>query len=241
MKKYNFTLDETFGKISKLPGILLWQKNKDSIYTWCNTEYYEKLGFTKIEEIIGLSDRDLPCRAAELASTFRKEDLAVLAEKNSLHFLNIFQGKNNEWSVLISTKSPYINEVKKITGILGYAVDVTSAFFNMGHVLMKINVNGYDSSKATHSYHFSQELPLKKTLTSRQTEVLFFLLRNKTAKEIACFLNVKPGTIEYHIKIIKEKFKCNTKSSLFEKAMEKGFINLIPENILKTQCSILLD
>lgn len=55
-------------------------------------------------------------------------------------------------------------------------------------------------------------------LTPRQEEVLYWLLKGKTAKEIAFKLNLSPRTIEYHLTSIKIKMNASSLPDLIEKA-----------------------
>lgn len=65
----------------------------------------------------------------------------------------------------------------------------------------------------------------KSILTNRERECLFYLLRCRTAKEIAQILNISFKTVEMHICHIKEKLNCQTKSKIFDRAVERGIIN----------------
>ena len=48
-------------------------------------------------------------------------------------------------------------------------------------------------------------------------------------------------SIEFYIEKIKEKFNSKTKSELFDKSVEMGFFNIIPESILNKEMSIILE
>lgn len=70
-------------------------------------------------------------------------------------------------------------------------------------------------------------------LTARQSECMFFLLRGKTAKEIARILNLSFRTVEGHIEGIKYKLVCSTKSELISKAIAEEYMNIIPTSLLE--------
>jgi DNA-binding CsgD family transcriptional regulator len=61
-------------------------------------------------------------------------------------------------------------------------------------------------------------------LSKRERECLFYLLHNKSAKEIARILKISFRTVEMHTSHIKEKLKCRNKSALFAQALEEGVI-----------------
>jgi DNA-binding NarL/FixJ family response regulator len=61
-------------------------------------------------------------------------------------------------------------------------------------------------------------------LTGRQGEILNFLARGMTAKEMAAVLNVSTKTIEYHKSMIAEKLQLRTTAELAVFAYQRGFI-----------------
>lgn len=218
-------------------GILLWEKDINLVYKNANSVFIKLFDVKDIYFLIGKTDYDMPCAAKDLADMFRRGDSQVIKEQKPIRFLEIIKVKNNQMRMLIVTKSPHLNSKRKVVGVFGHAIDVTNSFFKIGHILMGININKSNQIMCNDFDHSK----IKNNLTSRQTEVLFFLLRNKTAKEIARFLNLKPRTVEFYIGNIKKKFGCKTKSDLFEKASEKGFLNIIPKTLLTIQCSIILN
>jgi DNA-binding CsgD family transcriptional regulator len=54
-------------------------------------------------------------------------------------------------------------------------------------------------------------------LTKREAECLFYLLHQKSAKEMGALLKISSRTVESYILKLKEKFKCKTKKELHEK------------------------
>lgn len=221
-------------------GILLWEKDKNFKFTQANNVFINLLNFKNTQSLIGKTDDDIPCAAKELAEVFRSGDQQVILQERSLRFLEIFRVKNDEWKMMIVIKSPRFDSYGNVDGTTGHAVDVTNPFFKIGYILMGLNNKSTSDSINCASYIISQNSVNRDKLTPRQIEVLFFLLRNKTAKEIALFLKLEVRTIEYYINNIKKKFHCKTKSDLCDKASEKGYLNIIPESLINIQCSISL-
>lgn len=65
--------------------------------------------------------------------------------------------------------------------------------------------------------------PLKRKtfyLTKREAECLYYLVRAKTAKEIALLLNISPRTVESYIDTLKMKLECNSKIDLVLRSQE---------------------
>lgn len=58
---------------------------------------------------------------------------------------------------------------------------------------------------------------VKYALTARQTQCAEYLLKGKSAKEIALILNLSRRTIEFYIDNIKSKFDCRSRAELILK------------------------
>ena len=57
-------------------------------------------------------------------------------------------------------------------------------------------------------------------LSKRQCEVLFYLVRGKTAKSIGKKLNISQRTVEQHLENIKIKMNVYSKAALIEKMID---------------------
>lgn len=70
--------------------------------------------------------------------------------------------------------------------------------------------------------HISQNNLAKNniSLSKRQKDCLYWLLKGKTAAETALILNLSQRTVESYINHIKIKFQCSTKSELIVKALK---------------------
>jgi DNA-binding CsgD family transcriptional regulator len=100
-------------------------------------------------------------------------------------------------------------------------------------------LNNCKKSKKQIVYTIGQ-LHHHKNLSDRQLECLFLLMRGKTSKQIAAILELSPRTIETHIEDIKEKFNCQSKSELIEKAINEGFMHVIPESFIAKNLLLII-
>ena len=76
-------------------------------------------------------------------------------------------------------------------------------------------------------------------ISPRQLECLFYLLRGKSANEIALTLGLSKRTIETHIENIKSKLQCDNKNKLIELAIDKGLLNYLPRTLLTAKNKII--
>jgi DNA-binding CsgD family transcriptional regulator len=211
--------------LAPLPGICVWTKDINSIYTNMNDEATEVFGFSNVKNSIGKSDHQIPCAMSDYATIFQEEDRKVMATKKKIQFLEMVPCATGDWKIFMVTKSPLLVS-NKIAGTLGHCVNVTNAFSKLGMISSPLTKNSTTFPILNEAY--------EEHLSQRQRECLFFLLRGKTAKEIAKVLNISYRTVEFHINEIKTKFNCQKKSELIELAYERGFFNLIPNSCFNT-------
>ncbi|MBS0357988.1 MAG: helix-turn-helix transcriptional regulator [Proteobacteria bacterium] len=71
-----------------------------------------------------------------------------------------------------------------------------------------------------------------KKISRRESQCLYFMLRGKSCSEIALILKIDRRTVEVYVNKLKEKFNCQTKGQLIEKAIMLGYVNMIPESLM---------
>ena len=201
----------------------------DSKFSLLNETGAKWTGFTSSEAMQGLSYGDVRCKAAEHADIFLSQDKLLLTT-GKLKFLGYYSYAGDDWKIILGQKYILKNVQGDVIGIVSQFNDFTdSNLIDISRFL--INSSRYVHQKKQFIYEIDSSYP-KINLSDRQAEILFFLLRGKTSKEIAKLLLLSPRTIETHIEEIKKKIKCTNKSELIEKAIANGFMNIIPKGIL---------
>lgn len=226
--------DKNIKEFSNLQGVLLWEKNKESVYTWCNKEFYKKFGFKAADEIIGFSDYHLKCKASILAPNFQALDRKATSTGRSLRLLEVLKIKNNKWSMMLVDKIPLCINTKEFKGIFGHAVDLTNLFFPLCYAL-EFRKPNKKITLAQRSYLIINKNSALLPLDYIQLEIIFFLLRNKTNEEISFLLNIESIIIEKKIEELYVVFNCKTKLELICLLEEKDFFNFIPETIFNNK------
>jgi DNA-binding CsgD family transcriptional regulator len=218
------------------PNLMIWEKNQNSLFKSANLMACQLLGLKKSEDICGLSDYDLPCRAAELAEIWQQDDKQVMFTARSMQFFEIVHSQTS-FNLLLVTKIPQLDQQKNLIGTYGYAVDVTEPYAKISRILTR-HLNQRKNALFQDRYIIGQKPGFD--LTGRQSECLFFTLRGKTCKEIGKILNLSPRTIECYMEELKAKFNCKTRNELIDKAISQGFLYVIPQHLFNQQLSILI-
>jgi DNA-binding CsgD family transcriptional regulator len=200
-------------------------KDQNSVYVSANQACATFCGFAKGDEMVGIKDADLRCRAAEMHEVFVQQDQRALdtgSEKN----LDIAYYADNKLHALLSSKTRVVDKLNRPLVVCN-AIELPITQLSRLIDSLKDMQDTF-----TGSYHLTMPQTFKdgsmNQMTDKQAECLFYLVRGKTAKEIARILNKSPRTIEEHIENLKNQFGCETKSQLIEYAFYLGFAQMLP-------------
>ncbi len=220
---------------NQIPECIHW-KDRNLNYVLMNDHTANLVGYPSSDiSFKGVSDKDLPCKASELADTFSKEDRIVLRSGKTITMVNICCYKNNEWKLILGRKSPLTNKSNEIIGVYGRGIDVTECGLMRTTFMVFIHDEarfGKNRNVLNQASYILKETIDDYGLSPRESECLFFLIRGKTAKEISLKLGISTRTVENHIINLKYKMKCNNRSQIVEKAICEGLGSVIPKSIL---------
>ena len=109
--------------IDSVPQRIFW-KNKDSRYLGCNRAFAQDVGLADASQIVGVTDDDLPWRAA--AASARMRDREVIQSGRPLaNYEEFSPSASGAWRWLRKTKVPLRNAQGEVIGLLATYEDVT--------------------------------------------------------------------------------------------------------------------
>ncbi|MFN8770914.1 MAG: PAS domain-containing protein [Neisseriaceae bacterium] len=240
------------------PGYIFW-KDLDSVYRGCNQNGALLYGVTSPDEIIGKTDYDFN---QEFADEFVKQDQYVI-KTGKLHISesDIITFGNGQTLILRTEKKPLYDKNRKIIGIVGTAVDITT---EREAISLKLeNANYQAKLKAQESFSdfinavmnlansykidiFNEKLGINNhheplveiKLSKREEQVLYFLAMGKTPKDIALILSKLEGKSISHETIrsviskqLYLKLDASNPGQLIEKAMKLHLVPFIPKSL----------
>lgn len=211
---------------NQLPGYIGW-KDIYFKHQGCNLNLARALGLQHIEEIIGLTDSCFQPQDENQIQFHRRNDELAVSGKivKAIHrSTSPYDG-----SFFYFTKKPTLDEKNDITGVLYHCIEFDySKFFLELQTMEKKHI--HEDQIPSHYYLDAHHNPYQ--LSPRELESLFFLLRGKTAKQIAENLRLSKRTVESYIEQIKNKFGCQNKAELLCHAVMAGYLNVIPGGLL---------
>ncbi len=217
----------------KMPGV--WGcKDERSMFCYANAEFARINGVAHHLDLIGTTSADLPNEVAACAELFHEQERAVMEHRKSFRMLDIHPWVGG-WGVRVVTKTPWLDGQQQVVGTIFHGVDITDAYsMNLSAQLARWSGAGQQSFVLQGADGAGPKL------TARESEVLFLIMRGKTAKLAAASLGLSPRTVQQHIDMLKAKFNAANKSELIDAAMASGYLNRIPLSLFTKQLSVVL-
>lgn len=224
--------------LEQAPGVICWEKDAASVFVNANNNFSRLTGVKSTEQVVGITNYDLPSDISKLAEVVRANDKLVMLKKQPLRFLEVYHGIH-DWYVCLVNRIPKYDAAGEVCGTIGIAIDVTKPLTNFGRLLSRKSFPT-KNTLAQNSFAIGPDAA-NIILAPRQLECLFLLLHGKTAKESGRCMGISPRTVDQHLEVLKIKFNCHTRSELISAAIDHGFANIIPERFLTEQFSVMLD
>ncbi|EGU33237.1 LuxR family transcriptional regulator [Vibrio ichthyoenteri ATCC 700023] len=223
--------------INQLPGY--WGcKDLNSVFVYANQAYAQLVGLTDAAEVKGLTDYDMPCQTVNCADDFRHQDRHVIETRCALKILDIHPYSDGSWRAHIFTKKPWYDNEGQVQGTVFFGQDLTeTAILEVGHWVCR--ATGIDHAlKIPKVGEFNS---VKEKLTAREQEVLFLLLYGKKPTFIATTMNISIKTFEGYVARLRAKFCAHSQAHLIDIALDRGYGSHIPQTMLRTQLSVVLN
>jgi len=229
MNHRQYKFEDEWSLLDQIPS-MIFQSDVNSRFIFAN-QFSKKLWGFNHKDIVGHAYDDMKCDGAELAQNFRNEDLLVMQRRRPLKLISFVKYVDNEFHVVFGEKNPFFMD-GQIAGIVGNYTDVTHDKSLRSLILMFLHDKKIVSQKSSSQFTYIVDENFDDfSLTPRQMEVLFYLMRGNTSREIGQKLFISKRTVESHIVHMKLALECDTKSELIEKAIYLGLVQYIPNSI----------
>lgn len=230
-------LSDTLCVLNQMPGSIAWS-DLNSNFVLGNDQYVHLGGYKNLDTMVDTAPQDMPLEGCELADQWVLYDKIAIETKGPVKMVTYLELNGRaDRCLMFGIKTPRHDNEGNIIGTCGQYIDITqSNIFSGISAITTQNIKTFGKTPTgAWVYRFEESffnLEHKIQLTPRQSEVLFFLLRGRNAREIGALLFLSKRTIEIYVIQLKERLGCTSKSSLIERALELGFLQAIPERIL---------
>ncbi len=207
-------------------------KSKEGIFIYANKAYCELVNVKN--NIAGLTDRDIPCDTAAFSDVFLQQDQYALSHNKTVVTFDVHNYAHGVDAYSFVKQPIIIND--QAWGIL----------FTASKIKDWLNMSSLTEVLAVDKNHLclSTITPVSPQLTPSQEVVLFWLLRGRQIKQIAELIYRTPKAVEKQVANLIDKFSIHgvtNRASLIEYARCNGWLSLVPEQILKTPVSMMLN
>lgn len=219
--------------LEQSPGFFGILSPKSELLT-VNQKGLEWIGFRAETFKSGISYENLPCKVADHAEYFRWQDQLVKRRSKPLFFLGYYCYADNTWRMIFGKKYLLKTRNDEELGIVSQFDDVTSfRMIEISRFLVQSSQRYFNKHEKKQFSFVLDDYLQENSLSTRELECLFFLLRGKTAKTIARILSLSPRTVEHYIDQIKSKLGCTSKESVIERTIDMGYLAVLPQSLLK--------
>lgn len=197
-------------------------KDTNLNFTDCNVGFLKSSGYKNKDSLLGLNDYDMPW--CEYADFYIKHDQDALAGK---HYTIIVPFKDHTGGdhIFLNDKYQTVDTNGIVSGTISIAIEIfNESLFKLFNSFIKGN------NSPNKACFINKEYP-NSHLSSREKEILYYVIRGKTSKMIGKVLDLSYRTVEIHIENIKNKLKCNKKSELITMAIQEGLTDMLPNTI----------
>lgn len=190
-------------------------KNSDLEYEYASKALANLVGFKQDTDLIGLTDADLNCKAADSFAWFQNHDKLVSKSGAHLSLLSFNQYADG-WHLLFTQKFPPLCQSNTEERIIITTCDIT----NLSLINMGVLMNDVFSKKIINREAFSFQIDSSYAsidISKQESQCLFYFFHGYTIKLIAKELKISPATVETYLNRIKHKLGCTKRSQIIEK------------------------
>jgi len=194
-------------------------KDPYSRFIYVNPAYRRMQNLCKKFDIEGRYDGELPTETHEYQDDFQRHDQLVLETNKTKSSIEIHPfGKSKLLEGWIFHKKPFFNR-KKLVGVFFWAEPArkldTDIYTIFGSKPASIMLN-----------------PPTSTLTEREWDVMYFLLKGESVKSISARLNIQVNTVRKYLENIKSKLGMFSQSQAIDYFKSNGWDRYIPSKYI---------
>lgn len=210
---------------------VIFCKNLKSLICGCNDTFAHLMGLKSGKDALNKSILELTPseygKELEEAEHLALDSLAMIEDARDLHR---YFTSSPPHCITTAKVIPIYNDSEKIQGVLGIATQEAHLdnIENIFYWVCRDRINTLLKNKS-----YALTLPFGKvSLSNRETACLLFLMKGKTAKQIAREMCISYRTVECFITHIKEKMHCNLKSEIIALAYEYDLLKTVQKDLM---------
>ena len=217
-------------------------------FAYANKNLNQVVGLNKSYDFEGRHMAEPPAACYDVcASDFVEQNHLCIQGRKAIEVLDIHPGNGDEWFVYIFRKSPIFlldDEVISPSHAKWHDAEIVGTL-HQGRDVLEYWKDGVMGLQRLYN-HFTGKSDISilrqppEGLSDPQAEVLFLLLCDKKAKEIARILSISESAARGRISALKTKFGVHRLPDIVEAAIAKGYHQHLPSRFTGKQISMIL-
>ncbi|MBI2785430.1 MAG: helix-turn-helix transcriptional regulator [Legionella longbeachae] len=203
--------ENSLTKIMNFPVSVILLDHSSKIL-WINNQNASTLGFDSTHAALG---KTIVCAYKDQSALFSlQHDHDVLKTRQLIIKEESCERVDNKAFHAITAKMPWYDQDDKIIGLAGYslAVGLDNNKSIKDTLQSFLNLNLFENSHSTFPVSTLNNI----SFTKRELDLINYIVKGKTAREMSVIMNLSHRTIESYIECIKAKTGINKKSHLIE-------------------------
>jgi DNA-binding CsgD family transcriptional regulator len=206
-------------KLYEMPFNVYFMNTESAVQT-SNEMVLKTFNILSMEDAIGITVREVAKK--ESAEFSLLHDSEIMNTQRMIIKDELYTRLDEVTFPMLTIKSPWYDENNRLTGIFGMSLMIDKEWgVSLADSIHLLTQTGLLQPETQVQKIFPGLVLDDQYFTQREKEILFHLLRGKTAKAIADFLGRSRRTIEHHIENMKVKTRSHSKSEMIEKIIDQ--------------------
>lgn len=207
----------------------IYIKDMHSKYIYGNEAFLSFYNLSNIDQIYQKTDFDLPWE--KYAEEYVRNDQEAISTGELQVIEKSIKINGGDDMLLLSQKRSFYDPITKQSGMIGITIGLSDKVINDLTSIVEVQeVKCLKFSDTLFSAKVNEHADIP--LTTRELDILYYILHGLSQKQVAARLNLSVRTVEDYIGHIKNKLKCGNKYQIFEFAIHNGLMNIIPKHVL---------
>ncbi len=182
-------------------------KNKNSQFLASCGGFSWLSGYQNPIDLLGKTDYDMRCPASQLYEEWAKEDQSITRSQSSKSYVCIAMYHRNDTKMLNYTKEYVAGDI-----VLNFIELSSGSFHQYGRSI----INKVPRAKRQHIHLIYEIIQNYDGLSEQESNIMFLLSHQLSAKKIAALLHRSPRTIQHTIDNVRCKLSCAKSSELIQ-------------------------
>jgi len=188
-------------------------------------------GYKNYNKALGKTCFDMPSPAVEMADHFSRQERFIMSSGCEKQYFAVIEFSDGKHAFMIA-KKPLVDDCGNVVGLFVQGIDISNKALLQGVSTLTYSDQRTTQKRKYQQFEYEIVDQMENNLTPREIDCMFFLIRGKTTKEIARFLNLSIKTIDRHLENMRVKLGCRNRNEIIYLAFQNSWEKIVSNNVL---------